>query len=166
MDIGQVQHRKGIAPRQSERLKERFGSDPGSIHMRALVQAAETSEDLKSGKPLFTLTLELRQVRETGEWVSTLLRGSGNVPFDAFVLETWPKAIASAGAPPPEAFRGSELRSIWAVEGWLRNPKKLEETLSYLPSPGVMGLPVDRLMPKLSQEGYRYEFRARLLRVY
>ena len=156
----------GTTPRMSEKLSERVGVGNDQVALRALVQASELSDDLKHGRPLFSLTLEMRQSKATKQRTTLLLKGSGNPGFDAFVLGSWPNAVDEAGPPPPEAFHGPELRSVWAIEGWLRMSKKLEQALSYLPSPGVMGVPLDRVAPKLTEEGYRYEFRARLLRVY
>ncbi|MHB8879381.1 MAG: hypothetical protein ACYC8T_37275 [Myxococcaceae bacterium] len=156
----------GAAPRMSEKLQERAGNDPDKVFVRALVQAAELSEDLKSGRPILSLTLEMRQSRGSTERSTLLVKGSGSASFDAFVLGSWPEAVEQAGPPPAEAFRSDELRSVWAVEGWLRMSKKLERAMSYLPSPGALGIPVDKVLPKLTEEGYRYEFRARLLRVY
>jgi hypothetical protein len=154
----------GITPRQSEQLKERFGNDASMVS--ALVQATELQNDLKHGRPLLSLTLELRQSRALGTRTVAVLEGSGEARFDAFVVDVWPRAMDHAGAPPPEAFHGPELRSVWAIEGWLGMPKKLESALSYLPVPGALGIGADTLLPKLTQDGYHYEFRARLLRVY
>jgi hypothetical protein len=157
----------GTTPRQSERLMQRIGQDQDKLGVRGLAQAVETMDDLKLGKPLFTLTLELRQARESGTASALVLKGSGNSHFDQFVLDVWPKAVEQAGRPPADAFHGPELRSVWAVEGWLRLPKDLERALSYLPRPGVLGVsPLDRIAASLSEEGYRYEFRTRLLRTY
>ncbi len=156
----------GINPRPSEQISARFGNGPEAMGMRMLAQATETQNDLSHGKPLIGLTLELRQFRDGAPLIAVVVQASEDSKFDAFVLETWPKAVAEAGAPPPDAFHGPELRSIWAVEGWLGLPKKLETALSYLPVPGVGGIGIDKVLPAMTQEGYHYEFRARLLRVY
>jgi hypothetical protein len=156
----------GINPRPSERLNERFGNIPETMALRALAQATETQDELSHGKPLITLTLELRQFRDGSPLTAVVLKASSDPKFDAFVLEAWPKSIAEAGAPPDDAFHGPVLRSIWAVEGWLGMPKKLEEAFSYVPVPGMMGIGVDKVLPALTAEGYHYEFQARLLRVY
>ena len=156
----------GIAPRLSERTAERFGNEPGAMPLRALVQATELQSDLRHGRPLISLTLELRQSKDRKTQTAAVLQGSSDPKFDAFVLGAWPKAIEEAGPPPVDAFHGQELRSVWAVEGWLGLPRKLDKVLSYLPTPGVYGLPLDAALPAVSGEGYHYEFRARLLRVY
>ncbi len=155
----------GLAPRQSEILKDRLGNNPDTMPLQALVQATELMNDLSHGKPLITLTLELRQFRDGAPLVVRVVQPSRDGKFDAFVLEAWPKSIASAGTPPPDAFHGAELRSIWAVEGWLALPKALAGAVSYLPMPGFMGVGADKLLP-LTQDGTHYDFQARLLRVY
>ena len=156
----------GVNPRQSEVLKERMGNMPEAMALRALVQATETQNELSHGKPLIALTLELRQFRDGRPLTAMVIQASSDARFDAFVLDAWPKSIAEAGPPPADAFHGPELRSIWAVEGWLGLPKKLEAAISYLPMPGIMGMGADKLLPALTEEGYHYEFHARLLRVY
>ncbi len=156
----------GVNPRQSEVLKDRMGNMPETMALRALVQATETQNDLSHGKPLIALTLELRQFRDGSPLSAVVLKASSDPTFDAFVLDAWPKTIADAGPPPADAFHGPELRSIWAIEGWLGLPKKLETAISYAPMPGILGFGADKLMPALTDEGYHYEFNARLLRVY
>lgn len=148
----------GQAPRPSEAMTQ-----PEMAGMRALAQATETFNDLSHGKPLLTLTLEFRQTKDNHS-KTAVLKASIDPAFDAFVLEAWPLSVAAAGAPPPDAFHASELRSIWEVEGW---PGKtpLDKTLSYLPTAGVMGVPLTQVIPGMVN-GVGYEFRARLLRVY
>ena len=70
----------------------------------------------------------------------------------------------AAGPPPPEMFRTDELRSIWQVDGWPA-PTQLDKAMTYLPAPGIMGVPLTRVIPA-AVDGLRYEFRARLLRAY
>jgi hypothetical protein len=156
----------GDAPRQSEIMKGRFGDDPSTLSVRALVQATETQNDLSHGKPLLALRMQQRQFKDGTAPVVELVTSSGDDKFDAFVLAEWRKALAAAGPPPDASFHGPELRTIWSVEGWLGMPKKMEEALSYLPVPGIMGFSADRVLPALTDEGYHYEFHARILRAY
>jgi hypothetical protein len=156
----------GDAPTQSETLKQRFGDDPETNSVRALVQATETQEQLSHGKPLLALKMQQRQFKDGSAPMVQLVSGSGDDKFDAFVLDEWRKALAQAGPPPEASFHGDEVRTIWSVEGWLGLPKKMEQAFSYLPVPGVMGIGADKVLPQLTDEGYHYEFHARILRVY
>lgn len=147
------------APRLSERMTQ-----PDQQAGRALAQATELFEDLTHNKPLLTLTLELRQSKTTGTRTK-ILKASIDPAFDAFVLEAWPLSIEKAGPPPDDAYRTSEeLRSIWEIEGWAAQTA-LDKKMTYLPEAGVMGVPLTKIIPGMSQ-GFGYEFRARLLRVY
>jgi hypothetical protein len=148
----------GQAPRLSERLTQ-----PDQQSMRALAQATETFDDLSRGKPLLTLTLEFRQSK-SNETKTTIVKASLEPSFDAFVLEAWPRSVAAAGPPPPETFRSDELLSVWEVQGWPA-PTDLDKAMTYLPAPGVMGVPLTTVIPA-AIDGLRYEFRARLLRLY
>jgi hypothetical protein len=148
----------GQAPRLSERLVQ-----PETQALKALAQATETFDDLGHGKPLLTLTLELRQTRDQRS-KAVVLKASLDPSFDAFVLEAWPTAIAAAGPPPADAFRSDELRSIWEIEGWPA-ASALDKAMTYVPDPGVFGVPLARVLPGATS-GYRYEFHARLLRAY
>jgi hypothetical protein len=149
----------GQAPRLSERLTQ-----PDQQALRALAQATETFNDLTHNKPLLTLTLEFRQSRTSNQTKTTIIKASIDPAFDAFVLEAWPLSIAAAGPPPPDAFRTSELRSIWEIEGW-PGATAADKVMSYLPEGGVMGVPLTRLIPAATG-GFGYEFHAKLLRVY
>lgn len=148
----------GQAPRLSEKLTQ-----PEQQAMRGLAQATELFNDLTHGKPLLTLTLEFRQSK-TNENKTTIIKASIDPSFDAFVLEAWPLSIAKAGPPPEDAFRSTELRSIWEIEGW-PGATAMDKTMTYLPEAGLMGLPLTKLIPG-AVNGFGYEFRARLLRVY
>lgn len=148
----------GQAPRLSELLTQ-----PEQQGMKALAQATEMFDDLSHGKPLLTLTLEFRQSK-SNDMKTTIIKASIEPSFDAFVLEAWPSSVAAAGPPPPDAFRTDELRSIWQVEGWPA-PTQLDKAMTYLPAPGIMGVPLTRVIPA-AMDGVRYEFRARLLRSY
>ena len=110
------------------------------------------------------LTLEFRQSKTTNQTKTTIIKASIDPAFDAFVLEAWPLSIAAAGPPPADAFRTSELRSIWEIEGW-PGATAADKVMSYLPETGVMGVPLTRLIPAATN-GVGYEFRAKLLRVY
>lgn len=148
----------GQAPRLSEKITQ-----PDQQALKALAQATELYADLTHNKPLLTLTLELRQSK-TNQTKTTILKASIDPAFDAFVLKAWPPSIAAAGPPPADAFRSSELRSIWEIEGW-PGATPFDKTMSYLPETGVMGVPLTRLVPA-AVKGVSYEFRAKLLRVY
>lgn len=148
----------GQAPRLSEKITQ-----PDQQALKALVQATELYQDLTHNKPLLTLTLELRQSK-ANQTKTTILKASIDPAFDAFVLKAWPPSIAAAGPPPADAFRSSELRSIWEIEGW-PGATPFDKTMSYLPETGVMGVPLSRLVPA-AVKGVSYEFRAKLLRVY
>jgi hypothetical protein len=154
----------GINPRPSERMKERFSNE--APFLSALAQATETQDDLTHGKPLISLTVELREFRDGSPFELVLLQGSADSRFDDFVLSAWPKSIAEAGPPPLDAFHGPQLRSIWSIEGWLRLPKVLDDVFAYAPVPGAFGIGADRVLPAFTDEGYRYEFHATVLRVY
>lgn len=148
----------GQAPQLSEKLNQ-----PEAQAMRGLAQATETFNALSTGKPLLSLTLELRQSKDKKTRTAVLKRSS-DPAFDAFVLEAWPAAIAGAGPPPDDAFHSDELRSIWEVEGW-PGTTKLDKAMTYLPDPGMLGVPLTKVIPG-AVNGIGYEFRARLLRVY
>ena len=153
---------KVATPGQAPRLSEKF-TQPEQNAMRALAQGTEFFDDITHGKPLLTLTLELRQSKTIGD-KTTIIKASIDPSFDAFVLDAWPLSIAKAGPPPDDAYRTSELRSIWEIEGW---PAKtsFDKAMTYLPEAGVMGVPLTKLIPGATN-GFGYEFRARLLRVY
>ncbi len=141
----------GQAPRLSEKLTQ-----PEQAAMRALAQATETIQDLSQSAPLLSLTLDVRQPQDGGTTL-VVLEASTDHAFDAFVLESWELATRAAGPPPPDAFRSSVLRSIWAVEGWPKS--SLGKTADLMPD--VMGLPIAKVATTDA-----YEFRAKLLRVY
>lgn len=149
----------GQAPRLSEKIAQ-----PDQLPLKALAQAAETLTDLTRNKPLLTLTLEFRQSRGSDATKTTILKASIDPGFDAFVLQAWPLSIAAAGPPPADAFRTSELRSIWEVEGW-PGAGPADKVMSYLPEGGLMGVPLTPLIPA-AMGSVGYEFRAKLLRVY
>lgn len=151
------------APGQAPRLSEKLAQHPEQQAMRALAQATEMWSDLTHNKPLLTLTLEFRQSKTT-ESKTTIIKASVDPSFDQFVLEAWPLSIAKAGAPPDDAYRTSELRSVWEIEGW-PGQTPLDKTMTYLPESGLMGVPLTKLIPGATQ-GFGYEFRAKLLRVY
>ncbi len=150
-------------PGQAPRLSEKLAQYPEQQAMRALAQATEMWSDLTHNKPLLTLTLEFRQSK-SNESKTTIIKASVDPSFDQFVLDAWPLSIARAGAPPDDAFRTSELRSVWEIEGW-PGATPLDKTMTYLPESGLMGVPLTKLIPGATQ-GFGYEFRAKLLRVY
>ncbi len=155
----------GTTPRVSEKLAQASNaSELGALRM--LAQATETQNDLSSGKPFLALQLELRQFKDGAVPIVRLMQRSHDAKFDAFVMGEWPKSIESAGPPPPDAFHGPELRSVWQIEGWVRLPKQVQDALSYAPVPGVMGLGADKIAAALGGVTYHYEFDAKLLRVY
>ena len=149
-------------PGREPLLSEKF-TQPDQNAMKALAQSTEFWDQITHGKPLLTLTLELRQTKDNGV-KTTILKASVDPSFDKFVLEAWPQSIAKAGPPPPDAFHSNELRSIWEIEGW---PAKtaFDKAMTYLPETGVMGVPLTKLIPGATK-GFGYEFRAKLLRVY
>jgi hypothetical protein len=153
-------------PLQSERLAERTRDEPAARQMRLAVQARETLEALNNRSALLTVTLELRQARSGELLDAKLTEPSGNRKFDAFVLRVVPGALGALTPPPEEALRGRDfLRTQWQVEGWLYTPKKLLEAASSLAS-GQLMLPVDLLLQPASPESPRFEYRARLVKVY
>lgn len=149
-------------PGREPLLSEKF-TQPDQNAMRALAQSTEFWDQLTHGKPLLTLTLELRQTKDNGV-KTTILKASVDPAFDKFVLEAWPLSIAKAGPPPPDAFHSNELRSIWEIEGW-PGKTSFDKAMTYLPETGLMGVPLTKLIPGATK-GFSYEFRARLLRVY
>lgn len=154
----------GIASRQSERARELFGNEPGANELRALIQATETMEDLRTGVPLLSLTLELQQGSDGGLMSQKILESSGSGPFDEFVLRVVPEAIAAAGPPPADVLRGRDrLRSVWRIEGW---PGAGKGALSYLPEPGAYGIPLEVVKKQIMGDHRPFDFRARVLRVY
>lgn len=154
----------GIAPRQSERAREHFGNEPGANGLRALIQATETMEDLRTGVPLLSLTLELQQGPDGALMSQKILESSGSGPFDEFVLRVVPEAIAAVGAPPEEVLRGREsLRSVWRIEGW---PGAGKGALSYLPEPGAYGIPLEVVKKQIMGDHRPFDFRARVMRIY
>lgn len=151
----------GQAPTQNEKQKELFGSD-GQL-VQALSQAAQLAQDLQTGKPLLTLTFELRQGGDGHYRDGNILKGSGNPRFDAFVMRVVPGAMAQLGPPPDLVLRGrDEVRSVWRIDGWPAY-STLENTL---PAMGVQGLPIDGARKQLRHEALEFDFRAHLLRAY
>ena len=156
---------QGTTLRPSEKLAQASNASEISA-LRSLAQATETQSDLSTGKPFLALQLELRQFKDGAVPIVRLTQHSRDAKFDAFVMVEWPKSIESAGAPPVDAFRGPELRSVWQIEGWVRLPKQMQDALSYAPMPGVMGLGADKIAAAVGGVSYHYEFDAKLLRVY
>jgi hypothetical protein len=153
-------------PLQSEELAERFKDEPSARRLRLMVQARETLEALNERGALLTVTLELRQARSGELLDAKLTEPSGNARFDAFVLRVVPGALGTLTPPPDEALRGRDsLRTQWQVEGWLRTPKELIAAASSLGS-GQLVLPLDLLLQPEESESPRFEYRARLLKVY
>jgi outer membrane biosynthesis protein TonB len=154
------------APLQSEQLAERFKDEPSARQMRMAAQARETLEALNSRGALLTVILELHQARSGELLDAKLTEPSGNPRFDAFVLRVVPGALGTLTPPPDEALRGRDfLRTQWQVEGWLSTPKALREAVSALAS-GQLMLPLDLLLQPAGPERPRFEYRARLLKVY
>lgn len=151
----------GQAPTQGEKQRELFGND--AMLLQALTQGAQLAQDLRTGKPLLTLTFELRQ-RGDGQFrQGNILQGSGNPRFDAFVLRVVPGAMERLGPPPDAVLHGrDELRSVWRIDGWPAS-SALEAAR---PSLGASGLPVDGVRGQLQHEALEFDFRARLLRAY
>ncbi len=154
-------------PLHSEKVAEIFRHEPAADRLRMQIQARETLEALNNRSPLLTVTLELRLDR-SGELVDAKLTDpSGNPLFDAFVLKVVPGALTSLTPPPEEALRGRDvLRTQWMVEGWLYTPQALRESLASLAT-GTLTLPLGLLMdPSNAALRPRFEYRARLLKVY
>jgi len=145
----------GQAPRPSEMLKL-----PEAQALRALAQATETTSDLTNGKPLRSLTLELRQPKGGGAATMTILEGSGDPVFDELVVRGWRALLTSAGPPPDEVFHGEVLRSIWEIEGWQRTKVNPESDFM----PGLMGVSAAKLLGLARGDGY--DFHPKLLRAY
>jgi hypothetical protein len=154
------------APLQSERLAERFKDEPSAKRLRMMVQGRETLEALNERGALLSVVLELHQARSGALLDAKLTEPSGNARFDAFVLRVVPGALGPLTPPPEEALRGRDsLRTQWQVEGWLPVPKELLAAASALGS-GQLVLPLDLLLQPEGQESPRFEYRARLLKVY
>jgi hypothetical protein len=152
----------GKAPTQGEKQRELFGNDAQFV--QALTQAAQLAQDLQTGKPLLTLTFELRQGGDGHYRDGNILKGSGNPRFDAFVLRVVPGAMAQLGPPPDLVLRGrDEVRSVWRIDGW---PAYSTRESTLLPTPGAFGLPVDGARKQLRHEALEFDFRAHLLRAY
>ncbi len=144
----------GLATPQSVRQRELFGSEAKGA--QALAQAGETYLALRFRGPVFSMKLELLQLRSGALDSVKLLETSGNERFDAFVLKSVPSAIAQAGTPPSDVSRREKLRSIWQIDGWLATEANL---------PGLNGIPLDVLKDQLELDGLRFRYRAQLLRV-
>jgi hypothetical protein len=154
----------GAAPQPSERLRERFGAEPSALPMIAAAQAKETAAALAQRTPLFALKLELRQEPSGALLDVKLVESSGSGAFDAFVLRVTPQALRRA--PTPVA-QNKPLRSLWQVEGWMRRPETALERAASVPL--IAGMPLKPFLDPLlspSAEEARFEYRARLLRVY
>ncbi|MFL5347216.1 MAG: TonB C-terminal domain-containing protein [Hyalangium sp.] len=140
--------------------------EPSARQMRLAAQARETLDALNNRAALFTVILEVRQARSGELLEAKLTEPSGNSRFDAFVLRVVPGALGTLAPPPGEALRGRDfLRTQWQVEGWLYTRKELMEAVSSLAS-GQLMLPVDLLLKPSDPERPRFEYRARLLKVY
>jgi hypothetical protein len=153
-------------PLHSEQLAERFKDEPAARRLMMAIQGRETLEALNNRSALLTVTLELRQARSGELLDAKLTEPSGNPQFDAFVLRVVPGALGTSAPPPEEALRGRDsLRTLWQVEGWLYTPKELLDAASTLAS-GQLALPLDLLLDPEKLERPRFEYRARLLKVY
>jgi len=151
----------GQAPTQNEKQRELFGQD--GQFLQALTQAAQLAQDLRTGKPLLTLTFELRQRSDGRFRQGNILQGSGNPRFDAFVMRVVPGAMERLGPPPELVLHGrEELRSVWRIDGW---PARGTLEASR-PSMNASGIPVDGILGQLQHEALEFDFRAKLLRAY
>jgi hypothetical protein len=152
----------GINPSQHEGMNQKFG------HEMDVVEAGAWFDQVISaaafGRPLLTLTVELKQTRD-GTTSTVVLSPSRDPDFDAFVLASWGKALDEAGKPPEDSFRGlDEMSTTWAIDGWVALPPKLQRMAEQLPSFGSAGLS-KLALPYLLNEKPRYDFRPRLLSV-
>ncbi|HZH02221.1 MAG TPA: hypothetical protein VEY30_00470, partial [Myxococcaceae bacterium] len=155
----------GHAPTQSEVLAELYRDDPnGALPLRMLVAAEELAHALRGSRPLLSLTLELRQDRRGAILGAAVTESSGNPHFDAFVLAVGRTAPQALPEPPADAFRSDVLRSIWQVEGWLRNSRNGPQAMKMVP--GFMGASPELLMREINSGNARFDFRARLLKAY
>lgn len=151
---------EGLAPTQSEKLKQMYGQEAQWV--QGLSQGAQTVHDLQHGKPLLSLTFELRQKKDGHFKSGTILEKSGSDHFDAFVMRVVPKALEELGPPPEEVLRGrDEVRSVWRIEGW----QVYTQLETQLPGLGIEGIPLDALRRQLAKDK-KFDFRARLLRAY
>lgn len=151
----------GQAPTQGEKQRQLFGDD--AKYLQALTQGAQLAQDLRTGKPLLTLTFELRQGSDGQFRHGNILQGSGSPRFDAFVLRVVPGAMEQLGPPPDVVRRGrDEVRSVWRIDGW----PAYSALESALPAPSVSGLPVASVRKQLRHEALEFDFRAHLLRAY
>ncbi len=107
----------GQAPTQGEKQRQLFGED--AKFLQALTQGAQLAQDLRTGKPLLSLTFELRQRSDGHFRHGSILQGSGSPRFDAFVLRVVPGAMEQLGPPPDAVLHGrDEVRSVWRIDGW------------------------------------------------
>ncbi|WP_224371181.1 TonB C-terminal domain-containing protein [Hyalangium versicolor] len=154
-------------PQQSEKLAQLFGNEPAANRLRIMAQARETLDALNNRSALLTVTLEVRQARNGELLDAKLTELSGNDRFDAFVLRVVPGALGGMTPPPEMALRGRDfLRTQWQVEGWLYTPPEMMKAVSSLAA-GQLSLPLDLIFqPEKVMERSRFEYRARLLKVY
>lgn len=154
------------APTHSEQLAERFKDEPAAERLRMWVQGRETLDALNNRGALLTVILDVHQSRSGELLEAKLAEPSGNPKFDAFVLRVVPGVLGTLPPPPQEALRGRDsLRTQWQVEGWLHTSKELLALANSLAS-GQLTLPLDLLLEPDRPENARFEYRARLLKVY
>jgi hypothetical protein len=154
------------APTHSEQLAERFKDEPAAERLRMWVQGRETLEALNNRGALLTVILDVHHSRSGELLEAKLSEPSGNPKFDAFVLRVVPGALGVLPPPPQEALRGRDsLRTQWQVDGWLHASKELLAVANSLAS-GQLTLPLDLLLEPDRPENSRFEYRARLLKVY
>ena len=150
------------APGREPALSERLSANDAPLGLRAMAQADETAQGLARLTPLLSLKLELRQTA-TGALVrARVLESSGSVLFDSFVLRVAPDALPKVDVQPPS--RGSELRSVFQVDGWLRPRRSPVEQVARAFAP--LALPfVDQLVITDPAQA-DFDYRAKLLRAY
>ncbi|MBF5042382.1 hypothetical protein FGE12_08220 [Aggregicoccus sp. 17bor-14] len=149
-------------PTQGEKVAQLLPA-PESTALRALIQITETRDAVMARAPLLALTLQLTQGRDGTLLDAAVVESSGNRLFDSLVLKVAPEALGRAGAPPPEAFRREQLRSLWRVEGRLVLSQEARESLASL-LPGFNGLPTQELLQHLRGQAPTLSYGARLLR--
>ena len=116
---------------------------------------------------LLKLKLELRQGKDGALIRASLIESSGNKLFDAYVLRVGKRMLEDFPKPEADVTKADILRSVWQIEGWLEAPSDLRTAIAEALIPSFGGQnPLGGVLHGFTSDQLRFEFRARLLRIY
>ena len=151
-------------PGREPALSERLKASDAPLELRAMVQVDETARGLARLTPLLSLKLELRQTGTGALIQARVLESSGNVQFDSFVMRVAPDALPRVDVQPP--LRGPELRSVFRVDGWLRQRRSPVEQVARTFAPLAIAMPFVDQLAVTDPAQTDFEYRVALLHAY